>query len=81
MTHRAYRNISGEDRLYSYRDYDRTPAATDHHGACRTCGRETERLVTVGPPGHPRNGWECKGCGEAALRATYDRAMLKDSRA
>lgn len=84
MTHRAYRNHSGEDRLDSVQDFDRTPAAKEHHGPCGSCGADTTRNVTVGAPGHPRNGWECHGCGENYLRqemaqrdATYTKAVRR----
>lgn len=71
---RAYRNVPGETRLDSFRDYDRTPSNDVHHGSCRRCRAETSRSVTVGPPGHPRNGFECQACGELFLREQFDRA-------
>jgi hypothetical protein len=71
---RAYRNQSGETRLDSFHDYDRTPSAfMAHKGTC-ACGVETSRNVTRGPAGSPLNGWECHACGEAYLRAQFDRA-------
>lgn len=48
----------------------------EHKGLC-ACGVETSRYVTVGPPSDPRNGWQCRECGEADLRRQFDRAMRK----
>ncbi len=62
------------DSLDSFEPEQRTPSSAEHHGACRTCGEDTSRSVTVGPPGHPRNGWECAACSEAYLQAIYNRA-------
>ncbi len=42
-----------------------------HQGACKDCGQPTERSVTVGPPGHPENGWHCPACSEQELRRQF----------
>jgi len=74
---RAYRNYAGEINLDSFRDYDRSPASrTAHKGLCR-CGAETSRSVTVGPAGDPRNGWQCRECGEQFIRAQFDKSARK----
>jgi len=58
----------GERRLDSFRDYDRAPASyMPHKGFCG-CGVETSDMLTVGPPGHPENGWTCKACQELRLQ-------------
>ncbi len=68
MTHRGYRNTPGEEDLSRFRPVERTPNPNvEHKGKCG-CGAETSRFVTVGPPGHPENGWECKDCGELRLQ-------------
>lgn len=58
------------DTLDSFRDYDRTPSGTtEHQGVC-ACGVVTSRMgYSSAEP------WQCHACGEAALRAIYDRAM------
>ncbi len=74
---RAYRNVPGETRLDSFRDYDRSPSGDHpHKGRCR-CGVETSRSVTVGPPGHPRNGWECSACADVFIKAQFQKATTK----
>lgn len=73
MTHRGYLRHGGETRLDSFRDYDRGPSSTAHRGFCG-CGVETSRSVTLGPPGHPENGWECASCGELRLQFEMQRA-------
>lgn len=60
----------GEQNYSAYRPIERRSSDVDHKGLC-SCGVETSRSVTVGPPGDPRNGWECSGCGEASLRAQF----------
>lgn len=67
---RAYRNVPGETRLDSFRDYDRGVSSNASKGFCG-CGVETSRSVTRGPAGSPLNGWECADCGEATVRAEY----------
>jgi hypothetical protein len=71
MTHRGYRNVGGETRLDSFRDYDRAPNSYAANKGFCSCGVETSRSVTIGPPGHPGNGWECAQCGEARLQAEF----------
>jgi hypothetical protein len=73
MSHRGYRNTPGENRLDSFRDYDRLPSENvAHKGKCG-CGVETSSNITVGPPGHPENGWMCKSCQELRLRFEMER--------
>lgn len=63
-----------EDRLESYNEaFRRQPLTLEKipSGACIGCGNETTRRVTVGPPGDTGNGWQCKPCGEKALRAQF----------
>lgn len=69
MSHkRAFFGRGGDERLDSFRDYDRAPSAhVAHKGICG-CGVETSSYMTVGPPGHPENGWTCKACQELRLR-------------
>lgn len=76
MTHRAYTRHGSEPDLRRYKRFDSGPTSSAHKGFC-PCGVETSRNVTVGAPGHPRNGWECRECGERYLREQFDRAMRK----
>ncbi len=57
-----------DDSLDSFRDYDRSPSKwVEHRGVCG-CGVTTSMNCTVGPPGHPENGWWCSACWELRLR-------------
>lgn len=72
MTHRGYiRHGEDAESLARFSTPSRVAGDTDHHGQC-PCGTETTRNVTIGPSGHPRNGWECAACGERFLRAEYE---------
>ncbi len=78
MTHRAYRN-HGEEidlALYNHRRETVPNADPRHKGLC-ICGTETTRYKTVGPPGHPLNGWQCRACNEAEMAAIFNRAVRK----
>ncbi len=56
-----------DDRIWDGYTAPSGPANKVHKGLCG-CGVETSRSVTLGPPGHPENGWECASCGENRLR-------------
>jgi len=73
---RGYRNYPGELDFSRFRGTERTPANVAHLGLCR-CGAETSRSVTVGPAGDPRNGWQCRECGEQFIRAQFDKSARK----
>ena len=60
---RAYR-WTPHDHIREPRQTSSLPSSNEHSGACKSCGASTSRNVTVGGPGHPRNGWECHGCGD-----------------
>lgn len=53
-----------DERLDSFRQIDRTPANTDHRGAC-ACGADTSRSVQG-------IGWQCRACSEAELQQQFD---------
>lgn len=74
MTHRGYLNDPSDRSLAAFAPRRRPTSYDEHKGVC-ACGVETTRYVTTGPPGHPENGWQCHGCGEAHLRAIFDRAQ------
>ena len=56
-----------DDRIWDGFSVPQTAANKAHEGLCG-CGVETSRSVTLGPPGHPENGWECHACGDLRLR-------------
>ncbi len=60
---RAYRWNDRDSVPREWSGHSQLPAAKEHGGKC-PCGTFTTRSVTVGGPGHPRNGWECVPCGE-----------------
>lgn len=68
-----------DDRMWDGFSSSQTPADKAHKGLCG-CGVETARRVTLGPPGHPENGWECSGCGELRLRFQMEQANLDPRR-
>lgn len=72
MTHRGYKNYGDEERLDTFRGYNRTPSVL-HKGDCVGCGEETTRAVST-RTGHY---FQCKPCAEIALRAIYDMASRK----
>lgn len=61
-----------EDRDYRMHVHDRGPAPESYGGVCQ-CGMDTTRAVSQ------RHGfiWQCKRCGELAIRSIYDRASRK----
>ncbi len=77
MTHRGYRNQGGEIDLSIYKRYDTVPDDPKKHLGLCICGTETTRYKTVGPPGHPLNGFQCRACNEAEMAAIFNRAVRK----
>ncbi len=61
--HRGYR-WTDKDHIKEPSRPVSLPSNMEHGGTCKSCGAFTLRNVTVGGPGHPRNGWECQGCGD-----------------
>lgn len=74
MKRRHYR-----DDLREFRQYDRSYSDQPTKGLCG-CGVETSSNITVGPPGHPENGWMCKACQELRLRFEMEKANLDPRR-
>lgn len=67
-----------DGNLERFRSFDHSSnGRVAHKGFCG-CGVETSRSVTLGPPGHPENGFECHACGE--LRLQFEMAKHDQSR-
>ncbi len=77
MTHRGYRNHGGEPDWSIYKRYETLPDTRSGQKGLCSCGTETTRYNTVGPPGHPLNGWQCRMCAEEAMHAIFKRAVAK----
>ncbi len=63
-----------EDRLDSFNDAfkygNRNVPEPVKTGVCG-CGVSTNRYVTHGAPGDPRNRWQCEPCAEIELREQF----------
>ncbi len=77
MTHRAYRNHGDFQDLMIYGRRETVPDTRSGQKGFCVCGTETTRYKTVGPPGHPLNGWRCRQCQEEELAAIFNRAVRK----
>ncbi len=61
-----------DDRLDHYEPRESRSFGNPTKGRCG-CGAETNDSITVGPPGHPENGWTCKSCQEFRLRCEMEK--------
>ena len=62
-----------DERLDSFRSYETLPTNAAHHGPC-LCGAETSRMCETAVS---ITGWQCRECGEALLRAQFDKSARK----